>query len=164
MKRLVVLCLLLVACITVSAQNTKGQSSIGANVGYAFEFNNASLGIDYRYSITDEFRIGPSITHLVKNDGIKAWMLDLNAHYLVRLSDMFAFYPLGGLSLSFWNESIHLGPWGKFDGDATRFGANIGLGGEVYATNEITIGLEFKYNIIKDFDQAMFAVRVGYNF
>ena len=46
----------------------------------------------------------------------------------------------------------------------TRFGANIGLGGEVYATDQITVGLEFKYNIIKDFDQPILGVRVGYNF
>ena len=48
--------------------------------------------------------------------------------------------------------------------DATRFGANIGLGGEVYATDRISVGLEAKYNIIKDLDAAALAVRVGYNF
>jgi len=38
------------------------------------------------------------------------------------------------------------------------------LGGEVYATDNLSIGLEVKYNIIKDFDQAMLGVRVGYSF
>ena len=46
----------------------------------------------------------------------------------------------------------------------SRFGANIGLGGEVYATDRISVGLEAKYNIIKDLDAAALAVRVGYNF
>ena len=79
----------------------------------------------------------------------------MNAHYVFKLSEMFGFYPLAGLSLSFWKA----GPW-----DATRFGANIGLGGEVYATDRISVGLEAKYNIINDLDAAALAVRVGYNF
>ena len=45
-----------------------------------------------------------------------------------------------------------------------KLGANIGLGGEVYATDRISVGLEAKYNIIKDLDAAALAVRVGYNF
>jgi len=145
-----------VVSMTAFAQNQQGKSSFGFTVGYGFDSENATLGVDYRYCITDEFRLGPSITHLVKNDGLKGWMLDMNAHYVVRLNDMFGFYPLGGLSLSFWDAGGNA--------DWTRFGANIGLGGEVYATNQITVGLEVKYNIIKDFDQAMFGVRVGYCF
>lgn len=167
MKRLVVICLMAVLGMTAFAQNQQGKSSFGFTVGYGFDTENATLGVDYRYCITDEFRLGPSITHFVKNDGLKGWMLDMNAHYVVRLSDMFGFYPLAGLSLSFWDvnasydySDVRL----VVDEDWTRFGANIGLGGEVYATDQITVGLEVKYNIIKDFDQAMFGVRVGYNF
>lgn len=168
MKKLIFICLMAVCSLGLYAQSQQGQSSFGFNVGYGFDSKNATLGVDYRYCITDEFRLGPSITHFVKNDGISAWAIDLNAHYVFKLSDMFGFYPLGGLSLSFWNASGHVdfGPLGKLKikDDATRFGANIGLGGEVYATPEITVGLEVKYHIIKDMDQAMFAVRVGYNF
>ena len=41
---------------------------------------------------------------------------------------------------------------------------NIGLGAEVYATRELSLGLEVKYNIVKDIDQALLGLRVGYNF
>ena len=113
------------------AQTQQGQSSFGFNLGYNFnDVGNATIGIDYRYCV-------------------------MNAHYVFKLSEMFGFYPLAGLSLSFWKA----GPW-----DATRFGANIGLGGEVYATDRVSVGLEAKYNIIKDLDAAALAVRVGYNF
>ena len=131
------------------AQTQQGQSSFGFNLGYNFnDVGNATIGIDYRYCVTDAFRLTPSITHLVKNDGLSAWAIDMNAHYVFKLSEMFGFYPLAGLSLSFWKA----GPW-----DATRFGANIGLGGEVYATDRISVGLEAKYNIIKDLDAAALA-------
>ncbi len=162
MKRLLVICLLSVLCVGAYAQNKQGDSSVGFNVGYGFEWENATLGLDYRYNVTDEFRLTPSLTHYVKNDGLSAWSIDLNAHYVFRLSEMFGFYPLGGLSLSFWKAETK-GPL-KVKDDWTRFGANLGLGVEVYASEQITVGLEAKYNIIKDFDQAMIAVRVGYNF
>lgn len=155
MRKLIVLLMLTVFTLGAYAQTQQGQSSVGLNIGYGFDSENATLGVDYRYSLTDAVRLNPSLTALVKNNGLSAWMIDMNAHYVVKLSEMFGFYPLAGLSLSFWD--IH-------GYNATRFGANIGLGGEVYATQNLTVGLDIKYNIIKDFDQAMMAVRVGYNF
>ena len=56
--------------------------------------------------VTDAFRLTPSITHLVKNDGLSAWAIDMNAHYVFKLSEMFGFYPLAGLSLSFLESKV----------------------------------------------------------
>ena len=144
----------------IYAQTQQGQSAVGFNIGYGFDSKNATLGVDYRYCITDAVRLSPSLTYFVKNDNHSTWAIDLNAHYVVKLSEMFGFYPLAGLSLSFWNWDAGHG----LSHNETRLGANIGLGGEVYATDNLSIGLEVKYNIIKDFDQAMLGVRVGYSF
>lgn len=151
--------MLMVISVGAFAQTQRGQSSFGLNIGYGFDPGNATLGLDYRYCVTDEFRLTPSLTYLVKNDGLSAFAIDMNAHYVFRLSDMFGFYPLAGLNLSFWKAS-----YGGYSANETRLGANIGLGGEVYATDQISVGLEAKYNIVKDFSQPMLAVRVGYNF
>ena len=161
MKKLIVMLMLTLFSIGAYAQTQQGQSSFGFNLGYNFnDVGNATIGIDYRYCVTDAFRLTPSITHLVKDDGLSAWAIDMNAHYVFKLSEMFGFYPLAGLSLSFWNWDAGHG----LSHNETRLGANIGLGGEVYATDNLSIGLEVKYNIIKDFDQAMLGVRVGYSF
>lgn len=46
------------------AQTQQGQSSFGFNLGYNFnDVGNATIGIDYRYCVTDAFRLTPSITH-----------------------------------------------------------------------------------------------------
>lgn len=158
MKRLLFVVLLAVISLGVYAQ--QGQQSVGLSIGYGFDTNNATIGFDYRYNITDEFRITPSLTHFVKNDGLSAWAIDMNAHYVFKLSDMFGFYPLAGVSLSFWKAGVTH----DMSINETRFGANLGLGAEIYATDRITVGLEAKYNIVKDVDQALMAVRVGYNF
>ena len=160
MKKLFLMLMLAVISLGTFAQTRQGGQQVGFNIGYGFDSENATLGVDYRYCLTDEFRLNPSLTYFVKNNGLSAWAIDMNAHYVFRLSDAFGFYPLAGLSLSFWNwDAGH-----DLSHNETRLGANIGLGGEFYATSQFTIGLDLKYNIIKDFDQAMFAVRVGYNF
>ena len=160
MKKLIVMCMLAIISMSAFAQTQQGQSSFGFNLGYGFNENgNALLGLDYRYNLTDEVRLAPSLSYFVKDDGLSAWAIDVNAHYVFKVSDMLGFYPLAGLDLSFWKFGA--GGWSH---NMTRFGANIGLGGEVYATDQITVGLEFKYNIIKDFDQPILGVRVGYNF
>ena len=161
MKKLVMILLLLVGSLSVSfAQTGSGSSSVGFNLGYGFDSENVTLGIDYRYCITDAVRLNPGLTYFVKNNGLSAWNIDLNAHYVIKLSEMFGFYPLAGLNLSFWDLSLGDG----LSENVTRFGANIGLGGEVYATNNLSVGLEVKYNIVKDLDQALIGVRVGYCF
>ena len=160
MKKLLMMLLLAVVSLGAYAQTEQGQSALGFNIGYGFDSKNATLGVDYRYNITDEVRINPELTYFVKNDHHSTWAIDLNAHYLVKLSDMFGFYPLAGLDLSFWKWDAGHGLSQNF----TRFGVNVGLGGEVYATDNITVGLEVKYNIIKDFDQALIGVRAGYTF
>ncbi len=75
------------------------------------------------------------------------------------LSENFGFYPLAGVGLSFWKAKI-----GELSDNETRLGANIGLGGEYYATKEISVGFEVKYLIAKDVSQPMIGIRVGYNF
>ncbi len=159
MKKLILILTLAVVSLSAFSQTRRGDSSFGLNVGYGFDTDNATFGVDYRYNVTDEFRLAPSISYYAKSDNLSACALDLNAHYVFKLSDMFGFYPLGGVGMSFWKRDYVLN-----NDTSTRFGLNIGMGGEVYATDDITVGLEAKYNTVQDWDQAYLTVRVGYNF
>ena len=170
MKRLVFLLFsMALMCMQLFAQTRRGDSSLGFNLGYGFESENATLGIDYRYNFTDEVRLAPSLTYFVKADDLSAVAIDVNAHYVVKLSDVFGFYPLAGVDLAFWkfhNVGWHENDFkkGRDDHNETRLGVNLGLGAEIYATDELTLGLEVKYTLVKDFDQAWLGLRVGYNF
>lgn len=160
MKKIVIMMVIALMSVNAFAQTKKGDSSFGLTLGGGFgDINHVTLGIDYRYNITNEIRLTPSITHFIKNDHLSAWAIDANAHYVFKLSDYFGFYPLAGMNFSFWKASV-----GKLSHDETRIGANIGLGGELYASKELSIGLELKYLIIADVDQPMVGIRVGYNF
>ncbi|MDD4116569.1 MAG: porin family protein, partial [Massilibacteroides sp.] len=135
MKKGFLLFVFVIVVSTIYAQ--KGKTSAGFTLGHAFDSENVVAGLDLRYNITDEVRLAPALSHFIKNDGVSAWAVDVNAHYVFQMTDMFGFYPLGGVGLAFWD----------FGGNGeNRFGLNVGLGGELYATRDVTVGLEMKYN------------------
>lgn len=132
---------------------------MGSNTDYRSDPKNITSEVDYRYCVTDAARLNPFLIHFVKSDNHNTWVINLNTHCVMKLSEMFGFYLLAGPSLSFWNwDTDH-----DFSHNEIRLETNIGLGGKVYVTNNLSIGLEVKRNIVKDFDQAMLGVRIGYS-
>ena len=65
MKKFVMMLMLAVFSLGAYAQTQQGQSAVGFNIGYGFDSKNATLGVDYRYCITDAVRLSPSLTCLL---------------------------------------------------------------------------------------------------
>ena len=152
-KYLILAFMAFISWTSLPAQTKQGDMSAGIDLGYAFETNNVRLSFDYYYNITDELRLAPSINYFLEKDNTKGYGIDMDLHYLFPLSDLVSFYPLAGLSWTSWNS-----------GDVKRFGANLGLALELYATDQVSVGVEAKYNIVKDIDQAILGLRIGYAF
>ena len=72
MKKLFLMLMLAAISLGAFAQTRQGGQQVGFNIGYAFDSENATLGVDYRYCLTDEFRLNPSLTYFAKNDGVSA--------------------------------------------------------------------------------------------
>jgi outer membrane protein X len=53
---------------------------------------------------------------------------------------------------------------GKFSNDATRLGINIGGGAEMDITDKLMLNFELKYQLVNDFDQAIFNLGIAYMF
>ncbi|MDR0394694.1 MAG: porin family protein [Tannerella sp.] len=200
MKKIGLLAVCIVSFVTVGfAQNNdikyngeKGVSSIGAILGYAIDNKTIAVGIDYRYNIKDRVRLAPSVLYTVKNEDKSMWVVNADAHYLMRVTDKMTIYPLGGLGLSVWNldykkvgsgdkNSENKTSEDKASEDKTpedktsvvevsetkvRLGLNLGFGGEMRVTQDIIIGAEFRYNLTSKriYDQAMILVRAAYYF
>lgn len=152
-----VIFLFLFAAIAVSGYAQKGHASAGATMGLALEYETVTFGVDFRYNILSDVRIAPAITYMARSKGMQSWYIDFDAHYVIDVTRIFSFYPIGGLSLSIWDPKYH-------DGKDTRVGPNIGLGGEFRIMDELSIGMDFKYNLINDYDQALIGARVAYHF
>ncbi|MDR1103613.1 MAG: porin family protein [Tannerella sp.] len=156
MKKLLVISI--VALCTVNGYAQRGRASVGTRLGYAAEWETVTLGVDYRYRFLPEFRLAPSLTHMVRNRNMSAWYMDMDCHYIVTVTDMFSFYPIGGMNLSLWRQYLY----GMTN--TARLGLNVGLGAELRLTREISVSLDMKYNITGRYDQALAAVRVAYHF
>ncbi|MDR0844010.1 MAG: porin family protein [Tannerella sp.] len=161
---------LFVICLTIFAMQGYAQTahySVGGSLGYATDRKNPTIGVDFRYNLFPDIRFAPSVTRLIRNNGVDGWYMDLDGHYVVDVTRDFSFYPIGGVSLSIWNldeDIYHFLLKERVHTSHTRLGMNIGLGGEFRVTYEISIGMDFKYNVANDHSQALAAIRVGYHF
>ncbi|MDR3251663.1 MAG: outer membrane beta-barrel protein, partial [Tannerella sp.] len=156
--------------------------------GYAVDNQTVLLGVDYRYNIKDRIRLAPSVLYALKSGENKmdTWYVNADAHYLARLTERFTMYPIGGLGLSMWAWDVPAfgteNPENPEETEETeeiptptvktsretkmRVGLNIGIGCENRVTDEIVIGVEFKYNLTTEriYNQAMLSARVAYYF
>jgi opacity protein-like surface antigen len=183
MKKTVLLAVCLMSFVTVGfaqggdiiRRGEKGISSIGGIFGYAIDRKTAAVGVDFRYNIKDRIRLAPSVLYTLKNEDQSTWIVNADAHYLVRTTEKVTIYPVGGLGLSFWNFEYMTLPTPDDDEEdpaeeetetKTRLGLNLGFGGEMRITRDIIIGAEFRYNLTTEriYDRAMILARAAYYF
>ncbi len=97
----------------------------------------------------------------------------MNAHYLFSVASKFKVYPLVGLTYTNWNWDFDLSDLMKgYEGDEEtsgsssvgRFGVNLGAGASYDITPKIAINFEVKYQIISDYNQAVFGIGAAYRF
>lgn len=181
-KQLVLMSFIALAMGTAFAQ--KGEKAVGVNLGYGTEISNLGIGAKFQYGITDAIRAEASFDYFLKKDGLKMWDANINAHYLFPIVDKFKVYPLVGLTYSNWNiGSMDIYTWSddngngewdegekKYDaeyegsGSTGKFGVNLGAGIEYAITNRLSVSFEAKYQLISDYNQAVFGVGVAYKF
>ena len=155
-----------------------GEKAVGLNVSYGTEIKNIGIGVKGQYNFTDVIRGEASFDYFLKKDGLSMWDVNLNAHYLFPLGDKLKVYPLAGLSFTNWKadlilewdddikdligedlEDEDLGTWSE-----SKFGVNLGGGIQYDLTDKLIFSAEAKYQLISDFDQAVFSVGVAYKF
>lgn len=180
MKKLfLVLCVALIGMGSAFAQ--KGEQRVGLNLNYGTEISNVGLGAKYQYGITDAIRLEGSFDYFFKKDGLGMWDINVNAHYLFPVAEKFKVYPLVGLTYSHWKmDGIDYGSefegmspedkeeWGITDleesSSASKFGVNLGAGVQYDVNETWAVNFEVKYQLISDYNQAVFGLGVAYKF
>ena len=161
MKKLIVL-FSMMFFIMGSAFAQKGIQAAGVHLSYGTEIESFGIGIKYQYNITDNIRLEPSMNYFFENNGIDQFDINANAHYLFPMASNVRIYPLAGLTFARWSFPQLIG--GKFSNDATRLGINIGGGAEMDITDKLMLNFELKYQLVNDFDQAIFNLGIAYMF
>ena len=140
----------------------KGIQAAGVHLSYGTEIESFGIGLKYQYNITDNIRLEPSMNYFFENNGIDQFDINANAHYLFPMASNVRIYPLAGLTFARWSFPQLIG--GKFSNDATRLGINIGGGAEMDITDKLMLNFELKYQLVNDFDQAIFNLGIAYMF
>ena len=140
----------------------KGIQAAGVHLSYGTEIESFGIGLKYQYNITDNIRLEPSMNYFFENNGIDQFDINANAHYLFPMASNVRIYPLVGLTFARWSFPQLIG--GKFSNDATRLGINIGGGAEMDITDKLMLNFELKYQLVNDFDQAIFNLGIAYMF
>lgn len=162
MKKILTLLVCLCAC-AATMQAQKGQSSLGVGLTYGNEAK-VGLGVQYRYSFTDNWRIEPSFNYYFKHDYVSFWDLGANVHYLFPVAEQVDIYPLAGLC--YFNGKAHLSDWGKgwHNVNSGELAARIGAGADFKIATNITIDVEAKYLIVENASQLMVSAGVNFAF
>ena len=161
MKKLIVL-FSMMFFIMGSAFAQKGIQAAGVHFSYGTEIESFGIGLKYQYNITDNIRLEPSMNYFFENNGIDQFDINANAHYLFPMASNVRVYPLAGLTFARWSFPQLIG--GKFSNDATRLGINFGGGAEMDITDKLMLNFELKYQLVNDFDQAIFNLGIAYMF
>lgn len=156
----------------------KGEKAVGVNLGYGTEISNLGIGAKFQYGITDAIRAEASFDYFLKKDLASMWDINVNAHYLFPIADKFKVYPLVGLTYTNWkldgsDVDLDFGDeeTGEYEDEVStessntgKFGVNLGAGAEYAITDRLNVNFEVKYQLISDFNQAVFGIGVAYKF
>lgn len=180
MKRFFLATVMAVISFTAFAQS--GKWAAGLNVGYGSDISKPFIGTKVLYDINSKWTIAPSFNYYFKDTEsfresgvdvettLKCWDANFDLHWNLISKDNFRFYPLAGLTY------LHAKAEGKAsaegagveaDVDASvsdgKFGANLGIGGQLNIASNWAVGLEVKYQFI-DASQFVPALTVMYRF
>ena len=160
--------------LTISAVSAYGQGkfAVGINGLYGTQIKSFAVGAKVQYDITSHFRAEDAFNYFFKKDGVSMWENNVNVHYLFYLGEKFRIYPLAGFTIvgtKIDTKSAVPAEYQQYIGDAgksskTYFGGNVGGGIEYLITPHLAVGVEGKYSIVKDVDQAVCGLGVTYKF
>lgn len=153
---------------TVRAQTV--DTRVGGMVAYGSEIENVGVGVNAEFGILDKLSVSPSfIYYFPKEEGpVEAtWFeINANANYYVLENTQFDVYGLAGLNYTHVKVDVDMPSVGGFGGGSSsgsdsRFGLNLGAGGNINLSGGIMPFAELKYVII---DDGQFVIAGGVKF
>lgn len=169
MKKTLFLAAMLAFAVQSQAQSTTqplvpqpdntNSKALGVNLLFGNLNNNFGVGVKYQQFVDNHVRLEGSFGYYFPSNGVNAWDLNLNAHYVFRLNPKWAVYPLAGFSFTNWGVKI-----GSINNTTvyTRsgsVGANFGAGVQYFLTNSIFVNAEGRQQVLSgNYSQANFSL------
>ena len=167
MKKVLLLIVCLIAGISSSFAQERGDMGIGMNLNYGSE-TSVGLGAKFQYNVTDNIRVEPEFNYYFKHDYTTFWDLGVNVQYLFQVAEDVVIYPLAGLGYAHADVELEmdLGEYGTVE--ASGSGGDVqfkfGAGAEYRLTDTFKVVVEPKFQLVDGRNQFVFSAGVVYNF
>lgn len=173
MKKVVLFITMALITLTMTAQE-KGDMAAGIRLnlgtsphsGYGSQ---VGMGLDFIYSLTDAIRLAPDFNFFFpkKEFGGKwnTWDFGINGQYVFKLGQSkFLVYPqfglnIQGVSVKYDDEILRDSKYSE-----TKFGINIGAGGEYLISDVLSANFRVKYIIVSNWSRAVAGIGIAYRF
>ena len=154
-KYLLIAIVALATALGASAES--GDISVGGQFAYASKNSMAGLGLQVQIEPITNLRFAPEFIYYFKNDGMSAYNVNLNIHYVIPTSTTFAIYPLAGFTYANFK-------YDNTDLSMDRCGANIGMGAQYQIKERLHFFTEERFQIMKDWNQSVTVMGLKYTF
>ena len=141
----------------------KGRQAIGFGLSYGTEIESIGLGLKYQYNITNPIRLEPSLNYFIENDNVSMLDVNMNLHYLCPVGRSVKFDLGDGFDIDVDGDHIHIDKDDDHHNEC-RVGVNIGGGADFVLTSNWIMNFELRYQLVSDFDQAVFNLGFAYRF
>lgn len=156
---------------TASAIGANGEKTVGVLTGYNTRNESAVAGLFLQYRVKRLVRIAPDVSYVFKHHNTDGLAINLNVHMPLSVipSGRVNLYPLAGLNYTSWSYHPKGTKPAIIDGDdvterVSKFGLNVGVGLDIYATDNLKLFIEGKYVGVKNYSSGVITVGIGYRF
>ena len=147
---------MLVVLVSMSAMAQDKKYGVGINLLYGTKIENIGFGVKGQYYASEAVRVEANAAYFMEKNDWKMWDVNLVGHYLIPVAESMKVYPLAGVGITNWSTDV-------FNGKV-RFAIDLGGGFQFDVAEDFALTAEAKYQIIKDFNQAVFAIGAVYKF
>ena len=130
------------------AYDKTNSKALGVNLLFGSFNNNIGIGAKYQHFVTDNIRLEGSFGYYFPSNGLYAWDINANAHYVFRLSPKFAVYPLTGFSYSNWGLKLGILNNTTVYDHTGSLGANFGGGVQYFLTDNVFVNAEAREQVL----------------
>ena len=160
--------LMAVGTLTASAYATDVlEWEIGAQMVYATKGDMPGAGIHFKTHYLDALRTTFSGNYFFKKDGVSCYDFNLEENYIFNVGEKIQLYPLVGGRAVIWKaDDVSTNGWEFGTSDKTHYEIGFNLGGGIdYLMGERwLLNAEVKYQFIKNANQVLIGVGIGYRF
>ena len=165
-----------VALLSMSTQaQEKGDFAVGLHAGATmteFEFLNVKenttqfgIGAFAQYNLSNHWRVELEGNYHPMKDHVSDFLLGLNVHYLINLTENFKIYPLLGYAAAFVHSETFTEGNATIEGDDdTDGGIQLGLGAQYNLNSNWFISCDYKYQPGLFGDSHVVMGGIGYRF